>query len=873
MEAQSVGTVDPAFGADIEPGDIDKNLKDIGQHLKKFNNTLGSLQQLGIHHDTPLPELILVGDQSSGKSSLMSAISKIILPRSDGVCTRCPIHIRLSSDSAWRCRITLQQDYAYRPTNNNPITEADVTDRNPFPPWVKQQRETQEFKMLYNKTDPIDEIVRWAQIAILNHNRNYRSYVPKDDDELPPEERDPERKAAALAEAERCTEAKFSPNTVAIEVKGPDLPDLSFYDMPGIFRNAKHEEDQFLVKVVENLVKSYVSHEKAIIMWAVPMNHDPETSSTFTLIRSLGAQSRTIGVMTKADLLPIGGHHQWLAMLDGQQHRVGRGYFITSRAPPSGQGDEHGRSDRPNLSDERAAEESFFNRQVSGADRTWPEEFAQFDDRCGIDQLVKFLAKDLAQEFARNLPALSQKLQSKLQSTQESLRKLPEMPANPEHEVRKSLLKFTTDFQNRLKSKAFAASWSAIAVAFKTRIIDLYPRYRLMPDGWVLNRSSSTGSDLESVISVNASPSLSIKRPRPMEVDRDVQTPTAQRRRTGHAPVKEEEANGPPLFNSPGVPPGLASRAPPNGRVPAKTLAQIRQLIRSEREAGKPGEIPYDVMESLCMEAVKPWTTHLQKFVEETMAHLRRELDTSLGESFKELKKRQVYTKAQKLTKEWLKNHQRRISEQLERNYRMETTKIYTLDDDSFNRHHVHESHMLKRNRHFYRMKQYNGDHTPGRLEDWDKMSTEARRKEEIEFQKEAAKLGEDPYKDELDVAARVRGYYLTAAMRFIDVTAMHITCGLFPDLVNDIEQYLDNKMGLTQRTDPNVFAALMEEEQSTADKRARLKIELQRFQRAVEEIADLNDTVTGASQNDDHLNGHDVAMRDFDQASLRDDH
>lgn len=74
--------------------DSDKNLKSIGKHLKKFNDTLSSLQQMGVQHDVNnLPELVLVGDQSSGKSSLMSAISQIILPRSDGVCTRCPIHM------------------------------------------------------------------------------------------------------------------------------------------------------------------------------------------------------------------------------------------------------------------------------------------------------------------------------------------------------------------------------------------------------------------------------------------------------------------------------------------------------------------------------------------------------------------------------------------------------------------------------------------------------------------------------------------------------------------------------------------------------------------------------------------------------------
>lgn len=200
------GMVNGAHGipfAAVEAADIDKNLKDIGQHLKKFNDTLGSLQQLGIHHDTPLPELILVGDQSSGKSSLMSAISQIILPRSDGVCTRCPIHIRLSSDTTWRCRITLQQDYAYRPPNDEPITEADVTPQNPFPPWVKQQREVKEFMMVYDKSDPIDDIVRWAQIAILNHDINYKTFIPKD-----VAGRTREDDAEALARAEDTSEVR-----------------------------------------------------------------------------------------------------------------------------------------------------------------------------------------------------------------------------------------------------------------------------------------------------------------------------------------------------------------------------------------------------------------------------------------------------------------------------------------------------------------------------------------------------------------------------------------------------------------------------------------------------------------------------------------
>lgn len=157
---------------------------------------------------------------------------------------------------------------------------------------------------------------------------------------------------------------------------------------------------------------------------------------------------------------------------------------------------------------------------------------------------------------------------------------------------------------------------------------------------------------------------------------------------------------------------------------------------------------------------------------------------------------------------------------------------------------------MLRRSRHFYRWKAYNNDTSPEKLEDWDKMTAESRRKEEDKIQKEQGRLGEDEYSAELDVAARVRGYYLTAAMRFIDVTAMHITSGLFPDLIGDIEMYLDKSMGLVGGAgyDPDVFVRLMEEEQSTAEKRVELKARVGRFDRAVTEIQELKKTVMQAS-------------------------
>lgn len=72
------------------------------QELKSLNLSnpaqmvmIDKLRELGIGSHVALPQLVVVGDQSSGKSSVLEAIMDFALPRDSGLCTRFATNIIL----------------------------------------------------------------------------------------------------------------------------------------------------------------------------------------------------------------------------------------------------------------------------------------------------------------------------------------------------------------------------------------------------------------------------------------------------------------------------------------------------------------------------------------------------------------------------------------------------------------------------------------------------------------------------------------------------------------------------------------------------------------------------------------------------------
>ena len=368
-------------------------LEFVGEKAKKLVDAFSDLSKFGLDHVVKLPELVLVGDQSSGKSSLMSALTEVRLPRDQGICTKCPSNIKTSPATTWSCKISLMQYYKYVNPQGKVIDSKSVTKKNPFPPWVEQKLEVKDFITIYEKSQ-LEVAMKWAQIALLNHDQDYEQFIPGTG----------RRAQATNFERERRdAEAGFSPNIIAIEISGPNLPALSFYDLPGIFRVAPDPRNQYLAKVIENLAVKYIEHPNAVIIWALAMKTDPSNSSTGKVILDCKAEKRCIGVLTNPDHIQV-RHLEFENILRNQDHKVGHGFFVTKQ--PGEKFTLHG----PDYHAQARQEETeFFDTE-----ELWTGEWSSFRPRCGILAIQKFVSDVFADEIAKRSVASPEETCSKL---------------------------------------------------------------------------------------------------------------------------------------------------------------------------------------------------------------------------------------------------------------------------------------------------------------------------------------------------------------------------------------------------------------------------------------------------------------------------
>uniref|UniRef100_A0A8C1XL35 Uncharacterized protein n=1 Tax=Cyprinus carpio TaxID=7962 RepID=A0A8C1XL35_CYPCA len=89
-------------------GEVHSHLE---ESIRPYIDLIDTLRSVGIHKDLALPTIVVIGDQSSGKSSVLEALSGVALPRGKGIVTRCPLELRLKKVPGvnWKAVLTYKK--------------------------------------------------------------------------------------------------------------------------------------------------------------------------------------------------------------------------------------------------------------------------------------------------------------------------------------------------------------------------------------------------------------------------------------------------------------------------------------------------------------------------------------------------------------------------------------------------------------------------------------------------------------------------------------------------------------------------------------------------------------------------------------------
>ncbi|KKY31533.1 putative dynamin family protein [Diaporthe ampelina] len=225
----------------------------------------------------------------------------------------------------------------------------------------------------------------------------------------------------------------FSKDTLRVVVAGPNAPQLTLVDLPGIFHSATSEQTLQGKKVVDELIDKYMQESKSIILVVVAANNQLANQSVVSRAKLHDPQSkRIVGVVTKPDLVDNSANERkYLDLCRGLEssQKLPLGWHVLRNSSEQERND--GSHDR-DLEEQRFFQTTGWS-SVSSANR-------------GIGSLRIKLSKVLFEHIRASLPGLIRDIENSLSEREEELKQLGKSRSTPE-EMRSFLLGIAEDFQ------------------------------------------------------------------------------------------------------------------------------------------------------------------------------------------------------------------------------------------------------------------------------------------------------------------------------------------------------------------------------------------------------------------------------------------
>ncbi|KAI9294228.1 hypothetical protein K502DRAFT_324918 [Neoconidiobolus thromboides FSU 785] len=214
--------------------------------ISTVNKLQDAFATVGVSNPVDLPQIVVIGSQSSGKSSVLeNIVGKDFLPRGTGIVTRRPLVLQLYNV----------------PAKQNP-TEEDPEE------W--------------------GEFLHIPGTKFTDFNKIRQEIVSETD-------------------AKTGKNAGISPLPINLRIFSPKVLTLTLVDLPGLTKVPVGDQPKDIEKQIRDMILRYISKPNAIILAVTAGNTDLANSDGLKMAREMDPEgNRTIGVLTKIDLMDHG---------------------------------------------------------------------------------------------------------------------------------------------------------------------------------------------------------------------------------------------------------------------------------------------------------------------------------------------------------------------------------------------------------------------------------------------------------------------------------------------------------------------------------------------------------------------------------------
>ena len=122
----------------------------------------------------------------------------------------------------------------------------------------------------------------------------------------------------------------FSEDVLKLEFSGPTEEHFSVVDVPGIFRKTTEglttKADRSMVQA---MVRHYMENPRSVMLTVIPANVDIATQEILSMAEEVdGEGQRTLGVLTKPDLVDKGAEAPVMELVQGKRHKLHLGWCL-----------------------------------------------------------------------------------------------------------------------------------------------------------------------------------------------------------------------------------------------------------------------------------------------------------------------------------------------------------------------------------------------------------------------------------------------------------------------------------------------------------------------------------------------------------------